>query len=403
MSKNETKKIIKGRMNGVFFEYTSWCHRYKSIDSTGKVKYNKIKGFKTEKEAEESFKKYNEEYQNQKKEYDISVSKDLIFKDYLIYWFENIYSERITSNTKLIGSYILYNLIIPNIEYDLKIDLVTSNYLEDIISAAANTTKSGGYTSRTFIIQAMKDAKIGGYITYNPALNLTKYRRNKPNIKILNKEQLKKFLSYAKDSNWYLEILLGLFCGLRKGEILGLKFSDVDLENRVITISHQLIRDGELENKTGKIIKQKLIESSPKTQNSIRRLKVPQLIIDEIIKRKELIQKCKLFYKENYNDYDYISCQKDGKPHCMSALNQCIKKICIKLSYPLITVHSLRHMCATLLLEQGVTLAKIAAFLGHSSVHTTFEYYCEVIEENYKILSFMNEAFSTKGDCDYEN
>lgn len=60
-------------------------------------------------------------------------------------------------------------------------------------------------------------------------------------------------------------------------------------------------------------------------------------------------------------------------------------------------------MCATLLLEQGVTLAKIAAFLGHSSVHTTFEYYCEVMDEKNKILSFMNEAFSVKDDRDYEN
>ena len=74
-----------------------------------------------------------------------------------------------------------------------------------------------------------------------------------------------------------------------------------------------------------------------------------------------------------------------------------LAEICRKLSLPHITVHSLRHMCATILLEQGTSLAKISAFLGHTSVHTTFEYYCEVMDEKEKILAFMNEIFSVDG------
>ena len=50
-------------------------------------------------------------------------------------------------------------------------------------------------------------------------------------------------------------------------------------------------------------------------------------------------------------------------------------------------------MYATILVEQGVPLVKISALLGHSSVNTTFEYYCEVMDENDKIISFMNSTF----------
>lgn len=394
MGKKDGQTIIKGKSHIAFYEYTSWCHRYKKLEANGKIKYGKIKGFATEEEAIESYRKYNEEFLNQQREFEISFSKDIMFKDYLIHWFENVYSERIENTTKLLGSYIVYNLIIPCIEYDLKIDLVTTDYLDEIVSNASKKTASAGYSARMITIMAMKDAVIGGYITYNPALKIKKYRRPKTKIKVLSEEQIKKFLMYAKDTSWYLEILLGLFCGLRKGEILGLKFDDINFDDRTITIKRQLVPNPNLKEKSFTILSNRLIERNPKTKNSIRRIKVPQIVINEIIKRKENIEKNKEVYKDNYEEHDYLSCQNNGSPHCLTALNECVKKICFKLSYPHITIHGLRHMCATILLEQGATLAKIAAYLGHTSIHTTFEYYCEVMDEKEKILAFMNNIFT---------
>jgi site-specific recombinase XerD len=54
-------------------------------------------------------------------------------------------------------------------------------------------------------------------------------------------------------------------------------------------------------------------------------------------------------------------------------------------------------MYATILVEQGVPLVKISALLGHASVHTTFEYYCDVMDENEQIISFMNRNFIPEG------
>lgn len=61
------------------------------------------------------------------------------------------------------------------------------------------------------------------------------------------------------------------------------------------------------------------------------------------------------------------------------------------------TVHSLRHMYASILTEQGVPLIKVSALLGHSSLHTTFEYYCEVMDETEKIRGFLNNNFLPEG------
>ena len=70
-----------------------------------------------------------------------------------------------------------------------------------------------------------------------------------------------------------------------------------------------------------------------------------------------------------------------------------MKKLCARNGLPPITVHSLRHMFATILLERGVPLVKISALLGHASIHTTYEFYCEIMDELEKIKAFMNNNF----------
>lgn len=396
----EKGKIIKGKSGVAFYEYSSWCHRYKTLESNGKVKYNKIKGFKTEEEAEESYNKYKELFEEQLREYYITVNKDIMFKDYIIHWYKNIYSERVTDNTKLVGAYIVYDLILSNVEYDLKINMVTTSYLDEIIEKASKLTDSGGYSARALIKIAMKDAVTGGYITYNPSIDTKVYKRPKKKIRVLSEKQIKKLLVAAKKTNWYLEILLGLFLGLRKGEILGLKFNDFDLEKKVIKIERQIVREGEILDNNSKITNYRLVEKPPKTSNSIRCLKVPDLIIEELNIRKQVVLNNKKDYGDEYEDHDYVNCSADGTCHSLSAMNLALGRLCKTLCLPHITVHGLRHMCATILLEEGVSLAKISAMLGHTSIHTTFEYYCEVMDEKEKILEFMNNIFSVQDSED---
>ena len=94
-----------------------------------------------------------------------------------------------------------------------------------------------------------------------------------------------------------------------------------------------------------------------------------------------------------YKDYDYVSCQENGEPRSLTAMNQALTKICNRNGLPNITVHGLRHMFATILIELGVPLFKISGLLGHSSVHTTYEYYCEIMDEQDKIIAFVNNTF----------
>ena len=97
-----------------------------------------------------------------------------------------------------------------------------------------------------------------------------------------------------------------------------------------------------------------------------RLLKIPQIIAEEIEKRRKFRETNKQKYGEQYYDHDYISCQEKGVPHTISSMNNALTKLCSRNGLPHITVHGLRHMYATILIEQGVPLIKISALLGHA-------------------------------------
>lgn len=386
----------KSQNSSAFFENNSWYHRTKTLQEDGTVKYSKKGGFATSKEADKSYKRHEAEFKEAYRAYHLAnqINTEVLLRDYLIYWFEEVFSQRIETTTRMVAAYAIYDLILPNIEYDIKVRFTNTEYLDALLERVAKVSASAGNKGREILNLAMKEAVIGGYIKTNPVIGTKPYKRQKPKVTILSKEKIKVLLKASSENSWYLEILLGLFCGLRKGEILGLKFSDFDIEKRTVYIRRQIASNPVIKKGNGsKIDNYGMVERDPKTPNSFRMLRVPVVIMEELEKRRCLVESNKVVYIGRYNDQDYVNCQENGRLHSMSALNSALTKICSKNGLPHITVHGLRHMYATILIEMGVPLVKISALLGHGSVHTTFEYYCDVMDENENILAFMNQAF----------
>jgi integrase len=381
-----------------FFYRNSWYHRKKELQEDGTTKYGRVGGFKTPEEAEVSYYKMLKEYDDKRRLIITpTIDKEINLDDYIIYWFENNFSKRVESTTAMVTSYSIYNLIIPNIPYKIKLRLVTSDYINDLLFKIDKLGKTTANKARETLNMVFKEAINDNVITKNPVDSCKTYRRGKPNIKLLTQEETKKLLNCAKNDNWYLEILLAMFCGLRKGEIRGLKFDDFDIDKGIVRIKRQLGNQYELKKNEYKIEKLNNIEKDPKTENSMRVLKVPHIILDELEKRKSLVDYYKSINKE-YENNNYISCQPNGKPHSSTSLNGYLKKLCIKNGIPEISVHGLRHLYATILIEQGVQLPRIKALLGHGSIHTTFDYYCDIMNEKAKITAFVNNTFSVKED-----
>lgn len=136
---------------------------------------------------------------------------DVDLRDYLLYWFEDVFSQRIENTTRMVCAYVLYDLILPNMQQNIK-------------------------------------------------------------------------LRYGNEE--YFDSLLALFCGLRKGEIAGLKFGDFDVETRTIYIQRQITSNPVVSKGGSEIQSYEVIEKPPKTDNSYRRLRIPEAIAEEIEKKK---------------------------------------------------------------------------------------------------------------------
>lgn len=357
------------------------------------IKYGKVGGFKTASEAEAAYEKHIDEFNQIMDKNFISKDKNTTFKNYLIYWYASLFSERVQTTTLYLAAYVVYGFLLPNIDEKIILRFVSTDYLNRLLEKVSKYSDSSGNKSREMLYIAMKDAVSQRLIDNNPVKVTKRYPRKKTHVQILKKNQIRIFLQAERSRNWFLEVMLALYCGLRKGEILGLKFSDFNIENQTVTIRRQLVANFKIEEGSYKIEEYNLVFRDPKSETSKRTLRVPPIVLIELERRREYISFLKNRPGANFEDNDLISCQKNGKPHGLSALNNEIIKLCKRVSLPRITVHGLRHMYATVLIERGVSLAKISALLGHSSINTTFEFYIEIMEDDHRIVELLNEQF----------
>lgn len=389
----------KGK-NKAFFYEGSWYHRTKILKDDFSIAYSKKGGFATEKEAIESYDKMLREFEDKRLALSVTRSNTITLRDYLNYWFYQVKVPEISSSTRNVWEIVLTDTLLPHIA-DIKLSSCTTDYYDDLLEKAAMYSRSAGNKAREFLYNAIRSAVNDGYLKNNPVEGTKPYPRGKPKITILTKDELKKLMSEMLETNWMLETMLALFCGLRKGEIYGLKFSDFDQVDQCVTISRQVTQDY-IFDEHGKRIALEAVEKPPKTENSYRTLRVPLVILGELKRRRTNVEQNKQKMGDKYQDHDYICCQKNGESCSISSFNQALTKACSRAGVRQISVHSLRHMYATILLEAGVSLAKVSALLGHSSVHTTFEYYCEVIDERDTIKTYLNNTFTVEDEADDE-
>lgn len=391
------KKSTKGK-EVVFFERGSWYHRTKTINDDFTIKYGKKGGFQTAEEAEDHYWEERERFDKEISQYRQKQNTQFSFAGYLTYWFHNVFLARVESSIKIGFSYVLYHIIRPNITNDVLLTMVTTEYIDVLLERCSKHSESAGVQTQKFLRIAFKDAMNDGYIKTNPMASAKRYYATIPKIQILTKEQIKTLLTAAScNQTLYLEVLLALFCGLRKGEILGLKFTDFNREERFIHISRQITRNYTVtfDNQDFHFTSDQSVKP-PKSRNSNRVIKeVPAVIFDELDKRVQLIDfwKQKNGCRYDHTNDEFVMVSRLGKIKSSDTINAALSAICVRNGLPHITVHGLRHMFATILIEQGLTLLKISRLLGHQSIHTTFEIYCGVMEGKNDIRDFVDEAF----------
>ena len=143
-----------------FYENGSWYHRTKELRSDGTVKYGKKGGFKSSAEAEKSYRSCENAFKKavRGKELSGKNAQEVMFKEYLIYWFEEVFSKRIETTTRMITAYAVYDLILPKLKQDIKLKYLSADFLDELLGEIAAVTPSAGNKAREVLNIALKEA-----------------------------------------------------------------------------------------------------------------------------------------------------------------------------------------------------------------------------------------------------
>lgn len=331
-----------------------------------------------------------EEWKRNFIEKDIEYCKSKInvkytFTEYIDRWLKEILPSYSTSPAYITtANWAINQVFLPRLTKDLLISKVTPAYINSILKKCQDThRKSVAPAAKKFICIILKTAERENMLCNFDYDQLVEYRISQKKYVSYTKDQLVQFLSTARYDSCYLEVLLALFVGLRSGEILGLNYNNINLKKGTVTVCQQ-ISTGD---RDGKVI-------PPKSKSSYRTIKVIPLVIEEL-----KIRKCQNtdFFKKNPGSSkkwkQYVCIGKNGNIKSSNTIGNAVKRICRNAGVPYISPHGLRHLCATILIENGADLEWVAKMLGHKSVQTTMNIYCGQLEDLDKISPFVNKAF----------
>ncbi len=224
------------------------------------------------------------------------------------------------------------------------------------------------------------EAEKQDYINKNYAklVELPKIKKE-DTLEILTINQQKQFLQAIKGHKLEVLFLIALGTGLRLGEILGLKWEDIDFNNSTLSVKRSLKRVSFINKDLTK--EYKVIEQEPKTSNSYRTVPIPKDILIKLKEHKKTQNKEILKYGNLYNNNSYIFCNKLGYPLDSKQPTRNLQSILKKLDIEPIKFHGLRKTYATRLFEANVQPKTVQSLMGHSDISITMNIYTQVMEE----------------------
>ncbi|MBS3693072.1 tyrosine-type recombinase/integrase [Rhodococcus qingshengii] len=227
-----------------------------------------------------------------------------------------------------------------------------------------------------------------GHLVRDVAALVDRVPNQKKEMKTFTEQEVRKLLASAdKDRNghaWHLAL-----SGLRRGEICGLRWTDVDMKAGTVTIAHNRVSANG-----------KAVDGAPKTEKSIRTLpSTPNLTA--ALKAASKRQKAEpLALGEDYGPGDHVVCDEAGRAYHPDTISDCWRAICKTAKVSPIRLHDARHTCGTLMHLQGVPIAVISAWLGHSDSAFTMRTYMHSQDDALNAAAASLQALVTFRDTD---
>ncbi len=369
---------------------------YLGIDPvTGKKKYTTKRGFKSPQEAKKAYNRL----MVQVEENDVVTNSQRLFAELADEWFEQ-YKNTVREST-YVAQKLAYKKHIFPFFGNLKISRISIPYCQKQVNHWYSYYKKYsnliGLTSSVF-----KYALSLRLIRSNPMDAVIRPKRKKRideerySAPYYEKEELLEFLEIAKNypDPIYPIFRILAFTGLRKGELLALRWKDIDFEKRTLSVKQTLATCDKWEIKF----------QVPKTEKSLRTISIDSETL-QVIKQWQLKQKeyfLKMGIKPAKNGEQLLFVSEENKPLYLDYVNHNLKIIIKENNLKRITPHGFRHTHCSLLFESGASLKEVQVRLGHTDIKTTMDIYTHVTkrqteETANRFADFMSSTEEKQG------
>lgn len=353
--------------------------RYRYQDKlTGKEKGVRRRGFSSSAEAQKA-------YEILKRTIDQGFDNDeqTTVVEYIEYWIKEYKQDKVAKNTLRLHQRNLEKHIKPHFQ-NLKLKDLTHKFYQKFINKLieSHLSKRSVEIIHGTMYGAMYRARIEKKVQDNPCNGIVIYsskeaeKRKLKNTKVsfLPYDQINDFLEVALEDNYnyYAFFKFLIETGVRKGEACALKWHNVDLDKKKVSIVETIDYEAKTEDE---------MFDETKTYKSTRIIPIPARLAQDLkahkVRQDDNRYRFNTKYKDNLN---LVFCREDGSPLPKSTLFNAFKRILKKIDIEPMRIHTLRHTFVVLMLEAGASMKYIQTILGHGSESITSDVYAHISE-----------------------
>ena len=225
--------------------------------------------------------------------------------------------------------------------------------------------------------QIFSDALIAEQVERNPATGVPLPKQEQTMRAVfLTADEAKKLLSAFNGHSLQVLVYLTLYCGLRRSEVLGLRWRSVNLNTGTIKIEHTVVQNVTINR-----------EDLTKTENSAGVLKLSPELNDLLLKLREQQDENRKIFGDMYIESDYIFVWKDGKLYRPDYITREFQKVLNKHGLPLMRFHDLRHSTASILYDMGEDLKSVQEYMRHADIETTGNIYTHISSQRKQMVA----------------